>query len=85
MSAHRHLSYMTSAQALGELKLLNPIDAISAIRRYVEEELSESYGMCSVLDGLDRCEEDYRDEPTGSVLVLDQRSIGSASYVELRA
>jgi hypothetical protein len=53
------LQHRTPASTLAQLKLLNPADAIRVLRAYTEQELSESYGMTTILKGLDEVEADY--------------------------
>jgi hypothetical protein len=53
------MPYTTPASTLAQLKLLNPADAIRVLRQYTEQELSESYGMTTILKGLDEVEADY--------------------------
>jgi hypothetical protein len=74
------MTYQTPASTLAQLKLLNPADAIRVLRAYTEQELSESYGMTTILKGLDEVEADYFPEAPAPRYEIDER-FGACSWV----
>jgi hypothetical protein len=75
------MTYQTPASTLSQLKLLNPADAIRVLRQYTEQELSDSWAMVDVLDGLDRIESDLFEAEPNPRFVIDER-FGACSWVQ---